>query len=195
MQLGILDPENIHIIHYSAPSFFLLISLSLVRKKEKELASSYEKLHILNKKKTLSEERTRIMREVHDGFGAHVVGALVMLDTEKVNLKKLSDFLKSSLMDLRIMIDALDPNMHEISLALAMLRTRVEPILKNKNILLDWDLCNLPDDLVFNQNKTLSLLRVLQELITNVMKHSVASQIKMGASIERSAQQGVLLNL
>ena len=139
-----------------------MISLSLVRKKEKELASSYEKLHILNKKKTLSEERTRIMREVHDGFGAHVVGALVMLDTEKVNLKKLSDFLKSSLMDLRIMIDALDPNMHEISLALAMLRTRVEPILKNKNILLDWDLCNLPDDLVFNQNKTLSLLRVLQ---------------------------------
>jgi len=214
VQLGILNPENLHIIHYGAPCFFLLISLSLVRKflyslentealaseldlrvqqKEIELASSYEELQILNQKKTLSEERTRIMREVHDGFGAHVVGALAMLETEKVNHRALSDYLRSSLLDLRIMIDSLDPNTHEVSVALGMLRTRVEPILKNKNIILDWDVHNLPDDLLLNPNKTLSLLRVLQELITNVIKHSVASRIKIRASIERCAQEDILL--
>jgi signal transduction histidine kinase len=213
VQLGILDPENLHIIHYGAPCFFLLISLSLVRKfltslentealaceldkrvqeKEKELAATYEALNILNQKKTLSEERARIMREVHDGFGAHLVGAMTMLETQDVDYEELSDFLKSSLLDLRIMIDSLDPDTHDVLFALSMLRTRVEPILKNKNITLDWNLTQLPQDLELNPNRTLSLLRVLQELFTNILKHSVANHVRITSAIEDSQQERIL---
>lgn len=213
IQVGILDPENLHIIHYGAPCFFLLISLSLVRKflnslestealardldrrvrdKEKELASTYEELSVLNQKKLLSEERGRIMREVHDGFGAHLVGALTMLETKKVDQKELSEYLKNSLLDLRIMIDSLDPNIDEISMAFGMLRMRVEPILKSRNISLHWDLYRLPDDLRLNSNKTLSLLRILQELFTNTIKHSVADQIKIDSVLKDCDTRSIL---
>jgi signal transduction histidine kinase len=163
-----------------------------VQEKEKELAATYEELNILNQKKTLSEERARIMREVHDGFGAHLVGAMTMLETQDVDYEELSDFLKSSLLDLRIMIDSLDPDTHDVLFALSMLRTRVEPILKNKNITLDWNLTQLPQDLELNPNRTLSLLRVLQELFTNILKHSVANHVRITSAIEDSQQERIL---
>jgi signal transduction histidine kinase len=213
IHVGLVDPENLHIIQYGAPCFFLLISLSLarnflsslentealardldrkVRNKEKELAATYEELNILNQKKLLSEERGRIMREVHDGFGAHLIGALTMLETNKVDQKELSEYLKNSLLDLRIMIDSLDPNVDEISMAFGMLRMRVEPILKSRNISLHWDLYKLPDDLRLNSNKTLSLLRILQELFTNTIKHSVANQIKIDTIVSIGKTQRIL---
>lgn len=214
VQFGIFNPENLHIIHYGAPCFFLLISFSLARKflasldsaealareldmrvqqKEKELAATYEELNILNQRRTLSEERSRIMREVHDGFGAHLVGAMTMLETQKVDHKELSDYLKTSLLDLRIMIDSLDPDVHEVSIALGMLRSRVEPILKNRNITLDWKMGTLPDDLALNPNKTLSLLRVMQELITNILKHSSTNHVAVVAKLENYQEQRILL--
>ena len=132
------------------------------------------------------------MREVHDGFGAHLVGAMTMLETQNVDYEELSDFLKSSLLDLRIMIDSLDPDTHDVLIALSMLRTRVEPILKNKNISLDWNLTSLPHDLELNPNRTLSLLRVLQELFTNILKHSNADCVKITSDIEDSEQERIL---
>ena len=213
VQFGVIEPEHLHIIHYGAPCFFLLFSLSLARKfllslesaealaseldkrvqqKERELAATYHELALLTQKKTLSEERARIMREVHDGFGSHLVGALAMLETDKVNGNDLAEYLKSSLLDLRIMIDSLDPNTHEVTVAFGMLRARVEPILRNKNIALDWELHKLPDNLPLNPKKTLCLLRILQELITNTLKHSAANQIKIESLVKDGSQERIL---
>ena len=213
VQVGVFDPENLHIIHYGAPCFFLLISLSLVsrfiqslehtemlasqldtrvRTKEKELAASYAELNVVNQQRTLAEERERIMREVHDGFGGHLINALTMLEAGEFNRRELVDYLKYSLLDLRVMIDSLDPHIHEISVALCVLRSRVEPMLRNRNISLVWDVRDLPLEMRLNPNETLSLLRVLQELFTNIVKHSDADQIRVRAKTHRTDTQSLL---
>lgn len=214
IQAGILSPENLHLIHLGAPCFFFLIAFTLVnrflralddtetlasqldvrvREKEQELAATYETLSVLNQKRALTDERARIMREVHDGFGGQLIGALAMLESDNVNCAKLSNYIKTSLLDLRVMIDSLDPNTREVSIALGMLRTRVEPILKTRNLSLAWDLEHLPENLELIPSRTLNLLRVLQELITNIVKHSVGDQIKFKASAKGSDQQKTLV--
>lgn len=216
IQAGILSPENLHLIQFGAPCFFFLISLTLinrflhalddtaalasqldirVREKERELATIYEELSILDQNRALTDERARIMREVHDGFGGQLVGALAMLEANTINRVELSNYIKTSLLDLRVMIDSLDPNTREVAVALGMLRTRVEPILKTRNLSLAWDLTNLPADLELNPKRTLNLLRVLQELISNIVKHSTGDQIKLTASVQDSDHGKILMIL
>lgn len=203
-------------IHYGAPCFFLLIGFTLINRflralaetaalasqldirvheKEQELAATYETLSMMNQKRALMDERGRIMREVHDGFGGQLVGALAMLEANTVNHTDLSNYIKTSLLDLRVMIDSLDPNTREISVALGMLRTRVEPILKTRNLSLIWDLQQLPEDLELNPSRTLNLLRVLQELVTNIVKHSVGDKIKFIATVQDADNEKTLVIL
>lgn len=197
---GIISPENLHIIHYAAPGIFILISFSLltkflsslkkseelaktldqrVRNKEMELLASYEQVKNLEQRQAIADERVRIMRDMHDGFGGQLVGAIAMTDSNQSSMGELSKQLRGALTDLRIMVDSLDPNTQELPVALGMLRTRIQPVLDSSNITLVWDMDELPDTLELPPCMTLSMLRVLQESMTNIVKHSIASIIKI----------------
>ena len=90
------------------------------------------------------------------------------------------------------MIDSLDPTIREVSVALGVLRPRIEPILKSRGITLCWEVHKLPLDLQLHPTETLSLLRVIQELFTNVIKHSEADQIRVTADALSSDTQRTL---
>ena len=197
---GAIAPENLHIIHYAAPGFFILISFSLlttflsslkhteelartldqrVRDRERELVISYEQVSILEQRRAITDERVRIMRDMHDGFGGHLVGAISMAESSQSTMRELAKHLRSALLDLRIMIDSLDPNTRELPVALGMLRTRIQPVLDSRNVALVWDVDGLPDTLEMHPRMTLSILRILQESITNMVKHSIGNTIKL----------------
>ena len=76
-------------------------------------------------------------------------------------------------------------------LALAGLRERLEPQLRRLGFELDWSMENLPPVSGVTPGNALSILRILQEGITNALKHGASRRIAVEGSTS-SAGQAVL---
>ncbi|MCK6423971.1 MAG: ATP-binding protein [Burkholderiaceae bacterium] len=123
-----------------------------------------------------AEERERIVREMHDGIGGQLMTALRGVERGALSQQRLADLLQESLDDLRLIIDASAADTRLLP-ALASWRYRWDPRLEALGIELIWQVdegvggLDLPADLV------LQLMRILQEAVTNTVKHARASQV------------------
>ncbi|MGH7897634.1 MAG: hypothetical protein ACREQQ_06760, partial [Candidatus Binatia bacterium] len=83
---------------------------SRVREKHAELEASYRRIGEVDRARTLSEERERIMSDMNDGLGAHLVSTLAMVERPDARAEELQQSVRAALDDLRLMIDSLDPS-------------------------------------------------------------------------------------
>ena len=83
----------------------------------------------------------------------------------------------AALDDLRLMIDSLDAIEGDILVVLGMFRSRLEPRLMAQNIKFDWQVTDLPAVPNLSPHEVLQILRILQEAVTNVIKHANADVI------------------
>jgi signal transduction histidine kinase len=145
--------------------------------KEIELKENYERLKKMEQERLLSEERDRIMQDVHDGVGGQLVAMLAEIETGNVSQTDMRDALTQSLTDLRLVIDSLDTASEDLPTLLGMLRSRLQPGLDGHGIKLHWGVKPLPVLEDFGPRKALHLMRILQEAISNVLKHSNAENL------------------
>ncbi len=148
-----------------------------IKNKEIELTENYERLKKMEQEKLLSEERDRIMQDVHDGVGGQLVAMLAEIDTGRISQSDMRDALAQSLTDLRLVIDSLDTASEDLPTLLGMLRSRLQPRLDGHGIKLHWQVKPLPILEDFGPRKALHLMRILQEAISNVLKHSRAKNL------------------
>ncbi|MEZ5590739.1 MAG: hypothetical protein R3F53_08545 [Gammaproteobacteria bacterium] len=116
---------------------------------------------------------------MHDGIGGHLVATLSMVEAGQASREQLADALRTALDDLRLMIDSLDPVEDDLSLVLGMFRARLEPRLQGGPVQLRWQVSDVPPLPGFGPHKVLQVLRILQEAITNVLKHAQASTLTL----------------
>ena len=150
-----------------------------VAEKSSELERNYQRLRVLENQQLLAAERDRIMRDMHDGIGGHLVATLSMVEAGQASRAQLADALRTALDDLRLMIDSLDPVEDDLSLVLGMFRARLEPRLQGGPVQLRWQVSDVPPLPGFGPHKVLQVLRILQEAITNVLKHAQASTLTL----------------
>lgn len=143
------------------------------------LEQRYNDMQTLKQEQTLSEERERIMRDMHDGIGGHLVSCIAIVEANPNNTSAITEILRTSLQDLRFMIDSLEPTQKDLSTILAMLRERTEAHLNLVGLHYRWQVSDAGDDLAFPPDVTLQLLRILQEAITNIVKHADATTISL----------------
>ena len=147
---------------------------------QKRRLQEVERLH-MEKEKLLLLERQRLTREMHDGIGGHLVSALSMVERGREAPGEVAESLRRALDDIRIVIDSLDPNTTDLSTSLGKLRARLEPLVRRNGIELKWKIDDVPGfDLdVFSPEAVLHLLRIIQESVTNAMRHAQASRISV----------------
>ena len=145
-----------------------------VEEKGKELELNYQRLRKLEQDKVLGSERERIMRDMHDGVGGHLVSALAMTESKSLEPETFRELLGSALMDLRLMIDSLDQTEGDLTAVLGMLRARLQPALEESGISVRWEVRDIPVIPDLGPSRVLQIMRILQEAITNVIKHSRA---------------------
>ena len=75
------------------------------------------------------------------------------------------------------MIYSLDLGDRELPLALANFRERLIPQLQRIGVELDWSTAELPEVSGVTPGNALTILRILQEAITNALKHGPARKI------------------
>ncbi len=157
---------------------------SRVASKSAELEQTWARVRNLEREQIVSDERRRITRDIHDGLGGHLVTTLAMLESEdEFSRDDVAEALRGALDDLRMVIDSLDPRETDVVGVLATIRSRLEPRLRRRGVRFHWDVADVaPSGL--GPERLLRVLRIVQEAITNVLKHARATTItvRTGAS-------------
>jgi len=92
------------------------------------------------------------------------------------------ELLRSCIDDLRLAIDSSQGTEDSLLLALGNLRFRMQPRLKAAGITLHWDTQALSGSLPLRPHDQLPVLRIVQESLTNALKHAGAKTISLRAS-------------
>lgn len=207
MQMGLLDPETGHLLPYGAP-FLLGVALWMlvqrfvraldeaeylnreldarVQLKTRQLEEKFNQIKVIEREKVLAQERERIMRDMHDGTGGHLVAALAQVDKGDMDKAVLGNTLRHALDDIRLMIDSLDPVDGDVVTVLAMLRSRMEQRLQYSGIKVQWNIQDVPGLPWLGPEKVLQLMHILYEAVANVIKHADANTIIFRTGVEHN---------
>jgi signal transduction histidine kinase len=148
-----------------------------VREKHRELERSYEARRGLEREKLLAEERERLVREMHDGLGGQLVSVLSLVEADASADPRVAVGVRAALDDMRLVIDSLDPALQTLAGALGAARARFEPALVRSGVALEWQAGDLPRTPWLGPQDYLQVLRIVQEALVNVVRHSGASRV------------------
>jgi signal transduction histidine kinase len=141
--------------------------------------------------KVLLVERERLTREMHDGLGGQLVSVLSMVERGHAGQNEVAEAIRRAIDDIRIVIDSLDPNMTILSTSLGKLRGRLEPLLRRNGIQLSWSIDDMPGLDTFSPEAALHVLRIIQEAVTNTLRHASADRVEV-IMTSSGADQGKL---
>ncbi len=150
-----------------------------VQEKERALAASYRQLEQLAREQERAAERTRILRDMHDGVGSHISAAIRQLQSGKASSDDLLQTLRDSLDQLKLSIDAMNLPPGDLTTLLANLRYRLEPRFKASDIALAWDVDLLPPLARLDGKAMRQLQFMVFEALSNVLQHAQASELRI----------------
>lgn len=151
-----------------------------VREAEKKLRASFAREEEQSRKEALAAERTRLMRDLHDGLGGQLVSIVAM--AEQTGGTKIGDAARAALKDLRLVIDAMEEIDGDLMLVLGSWRERMAAQLRAHDIALSWQVLKpegLPIFPGLRPWHVIQIVRLLDEAVTNAIKHSGAGTLKV----------------
>jgi signal transduction histidine kinase len=153
--------------------------------REAELAVLHRQERIEATQRVREQERQRLTHDLHDGISGHLVSIIAMAERTDTGAKPIEQAAREALDDLRLVIYSLELGDRELPLALANFRERLIPQLQRIGVTLDWSTAKLPEVTGVTPGNALTILRILQEAITNALKHGPARNITIrGATID-----------
>lgn len=159
-----------------------------VREAEEKLKASFAREEERARAAALSRERTRLMRDLHDGLGGQLVSIVALSERAEAG-GPIGEAARAALKDLRVVIDSMDDIGGDLMLALASWRERATAQLRPHEIALDFRILTpqgLPVHPELRPWHVLQIVRILDEALTNAVKHSGAGRIIVG--IETTAE-------
>lgn len=158
---------------------------------EQELHHTYETMSEQREALLINQERSRMMRDLHDGLSGDIASMMALAERPNPDIPQIARHARNALADMRLIIASLEDYGDDLSLALGAWRERMEPQVRAASIKLEWDVADLPSLTWLSPSHVLDILRILQEGITNALRHSGASVIQVhcgvdGGSIEVS---------
>lgn len=147
------------------------------------LSDTLSQRHALELAHARAGERLQLVQDLHDGFGGSLLGAIGRLERQPTpEAAQAVATLQGLRADLRLVIDttahAADTDLAGL---VAGLRREWRERFEDAGIASRWHLDGLRG-LQLGPARSLNLLRVLQEALTNVLKHSAATQVEILAT-------------
>ena len=137
-----------------------------------ELAAAHARETQLVRRQAHHDERGRIMRDMHDGLGSNLMAMLLAARRGVAEPAAVAEGLQAVIDEMRLMIDSMDSVGESLATALATFRARLGERVGAAGFALDWaDSAPrpLPD---YPPRAVLQVFRVMQEAVTNALKHS-----------------------
>ena len=143
-----------------------------------QLADTLQQQHALALSHSRAGERLQLVRDLHDGFGGTLVGAIARLEqaADDMPRQQVIRVLREMRDDLRLVIDSTAREQADLAELLIPLRHRASSLLEAADIQAHWHLHDI-QGVELGATRSLDLLRLLQEGLTNVFKHSRAQRV------------------
>ena len=148
-----------------------------------QLQHSYEALAQHEKREAARQERSQIMRELHDSLGAQLVTALRGVERDALSKSDLLEALQDSLSSLRQLLSTQGADGRLVG-ALANWRQHWQERLAQAGVDIHWEIDDSADDVQLPPETLHQLLRILQECATNTLKHAQANRFRVWAGVQ-----------
>lgn len=152
-----------------------------VLEKEDALRQSFDRVAQLEKDQAVNHERSRIMRDMHDGVGMHLSSAIRQLQSVSMNKALVEQTLLDSLDQLKLTVDSMSFRPGDVASLLGSLRFRLAPRLASVGLTLDWHVDELPPWPQGDAEGLRHLQYILFELVSNALQHARATQLSLSA--------------
>ena len=127
----------------------------------------------------VAEERQRFVRDMHDGIGGQMQSLLMRLRMKRIAIDDVESEIAAGLVDLRLVTDSLDHVGNDLAQALATFQTRAQQQLDAAEIAFDWQQSGDLAALHMDPRAILNVYRILQEALTNTVRHAGAKSISV----------------
>jgi len=144
-----------------------------------QLQAQHDRLREAERQQALLLERQRLMQDMHDGLGSSLLSAMVAVEQGEMQQGQVVEVLRECVDDLRLVIDSLEPLGHDLVALLATMRYRLGKRLQSGGLTLEWDVHDLPMLEWLEPPDALHVLRLMQEALSNVLKHAQASRVRI----------------
>lgn len=198
--MGVVSRESGYLIHYASPLIALVytailfqrfvqtsreaeeLNLDLERRitiKSNELKETYQRLQMIEREQVISQERERMNSEMHDGLGGYLAGALALAEERLGTTSQVVTTLRDATDEMRLMIDSAEASEEDIGMVIGTLRPKLERQCDMRGFTLIWDVQETRSGRSLGPTSALHLIRIVQEAVTNAVKHSGGDLIKV----------------
>jgi signal transduction histidine kinase len=205
LQVNMVSPQGIYISPYAIISLFFMYSYIMFQhytgavaevgrlngslaqrlgEREAELEQSYQRLRVIENQQLLDAERQRLMQDMHDGLGSSLTSAIRSVERGAMGVAQVSDVLKGCMDDLKLAIDSMDTVEADLVLLLATLRFRLAPRIEGAGVELRWEVQPVPALNWLDPASALHILRIVQESLANVLRHTRATRIGVSTAVK-----------
>jgi signal transduction histidine kinase len=191
----VVSPESVYLLPYVALLLFGAFLYGLQRRylhaiaeveqanstlearlgeRQNLLDASWQQLRDAERQQAVLRERQRLMRDMHDGVGSALMSSLVLVEQGQLDTRAVAELLRECMDDIRLVIDSMEPVDHDLIALLASLRYRLGRRMELAGVRLDWHVRDVPRLAWMDAGSALQILRIVQESLTNVLKHAQA---------------------
>ncbi len=143
-----------------------------------------DRLRAAENRQVVLDERQRLLRELHDGVGQALRDALNRIECGQSPPADVAASLRDCIDDMRLVIDSLEPIGHDLTTLLGAWRVRIDGRLRAANVALEWAVDDLPPLPWLDAAQALLCLRIVHELVGNVLRHAGACRLRIAAAID-----------
>jgi signal transduction histidine kinase len=129
------------------------------------------------------EERARLVADLHDGFGSQLTSARLRAERRELSASELCTILDQCLADLHLVVDTVDNLEGDVGDSLRYLRHRLASRLGDVPVAIRWTL-HTDGVPALTSDQLLQVLRVVQEAISNALRHSGCREIHVTAEFD-----------
>ena len=198
LQNNLVSPESVYTSPYAIIGLFFIFSYIMFQRytgafaevarlnkglaqrlqaREAELEQSYQRMRVIENEHMLGAERRRLMQDMHDGLGSSLISSIRSVEQGAMNKVEISGVLKGCMEDLRLAIDSMESVDADLLLLLATLRFRLAPRIESAGLALRWEVQSVPALPWLDPGSALHILRIMQECVANVLRHTQATSI------------------
>lgn len=147
--------------------------------KQAEIETTAQLLRQREAEAAVQSERARIMQDMHDGMGGHLLSVLTLARNAATPREAIGATVELAIEDLRLMIDSLDSVGDTLDFALGQFRERAETKLRAAGMDLVWHNALGSVSVTLPPGTILAIYRIMQEAINNAVRHSNGSRVEI----------------